>query len=531
MKRLLHIIDIFLEWLKYRLWTRHSLRIKIVLLLTTALTIFGGFAAGISYKVFVDTSIAQHKEIATGVAKLAAGVIEPDKVRDFLSRGETAPDYLKTKMKLSNIRNNAVDIKYLYVYKILPDGCHVVFDLDTDDVPGAAPGMVIPFDNAFKEYIPTLLSGGNIEPIISNETYGWLLTAYVPVYDDEDNCQCYAAADISMDWIRQKAYSYLIKLCIIFLAVWFLLLVPVITISNSNIIIPINRMAKATNRFAFNSSESIDKSLEWIHRLNIRTGDEIENLYRAFTKMAEDSVNYINDIRKKSETISTIHNALIFSLADMVEKRDKNTGEHIRKTAEYARIIMESLRRRGDYKEELTDSFIENVVTSAPLHDIGKINVPDGILNKPGKLDDEEFVIMKSHTSAGGNIISQIIEKIPDSEYLIESRNLAAYHHEKWNGAGYPCGLKGEEIPLSSRIMAVADVFDALVSNRSYKKGFSYDKAFMIINEGSGNHFDPTVVAAFFDAKEEVLSVAEKFRIMEEQKDPGKDNAWQCKNT
>jgi HD-GYP domain-containing protein (c-di-GMP phosphodiesterase class II) len=139
------------------------------------------------------------------------------------------------------------------------------------------------------------------------------------------------------------------------------------------------------------------------------------------------------------------------------------------------------------------------------------------ILNKPGKLTDEEFEIMKTHTTAGGNIITSLIDKVPDSDYLYEAKNLAMYHHEKWNGKGYPSGLAGEDIPLSARVMAVADVFDALISNRCYKKGFPYDKALGIIREERGRQFDPKIVDAFFAAEDQILEVADKFSEKEKQ--------------
>ena len=143
--------------------------------------------------------------------------------------------------------------------------------------------------------------------------------------------------------------------------------------------------------------------------------------------------------------------------------------------------------------------------------------VPDAILNKPGKLTDEEFAVMKSHTVVGGKILASLIESVPDSDYLYEACNLATYHHEKWNGKGYPTGLSGENIPLSARVMAVADVFDALVSNRSYKKGFPYEKALGIMHEETGTHFDPGVMKAFFAVQDKILEVADKFSEMEKQ--------------
>ena len=181
----------------------------------------------------------------------------------------------------------------------------------------------------------------------------------------------------------------------------------------------------------------------------------------------------------------------------------------MRKTAAYADIILRELKREGVYADQLTDAFMQDVVNSAPLHDVGKIQVSDAILNKPGKLTDEEFEIMKTHTTAGAEIISRAIDMVSEenSGYLKEAMNLAHYHHEKWNGKGYPCALAGEDIPLSARIMAVADVFDALVSKRSYKDGFPFDKAMGIIIEGSGSHFDPKVVDAFVRAQDEVHRV------------------------
>jgi HD-GYP domain-containing protein (c-di-GMP phosphodiesterase class II) len=168
------------------------------------------------------------------------------------------------------------------------------------------------------------------------------------------------------------------------------------------------------------------------------------------------------------------------------------------------------MRREGICPDVLTNEFISNVYQSAPLHDIGKIAVSDVILNKPGRLTEEEFVIMKSHTIAGQEILEKAKSAVSESSYLDEAQRLAAYHHEKWDGTGYPYGLAGEEIPLSARIMAVADVFDALVSKRSYKEGFPVETAFAIIEEGIGTHFDPQVARAFLHAKDKACAVVEE---------------------
>ncbi len=195
----------------------------------------------------------------------------------------------------------------------------------------------------------------------------------------------------------------------------------------------------------------------------------------------------------------------------MVESRGSDTVAHVQKTAAYVRIILEGLKRKGYYSEKLTKKYMDDVERSAPLHDVGKINIPDAVLQKPGKLTPEEYEIMKTHTTAGKKILDQAISTMQGENYLKEARNMAAYHHEKWDGTGYPEGLYGEVIPLSARVMAVADVFDALSSKRCYKDPMPLDKALGIITEGAGTAFDPKIVEVFMDNLDEVKAVLKKY--------------------
>lgn len=487
-----------------------SVRTKILILLMSACFLIAAASTVISFMLYRDSTIDDHIKLGKGVAYLAGSVIDADRVDEFIELGEDAEGYTEIEQRLYNIRNSSYDIEYVYVYKIMDDGCHVVFDLDTDGLEGSEPGDIVEFDDAFSKYLPSLLAGEQIEPIISNETYGWLLTVYQPVYDSNGVCQCYAAVDISMNQLRDDQHSFFAKLIALFLGFFIFVLTIGLWIAEFNIIYPVNTMAISASGFAYNSDEARMGSVERIKELDIHTGDEIENLYYALVKTTEDSMQYVADIQEHTETISNMQNGLIMVLADLVESRDKCTGDHVKKTAAYARIIMNKMKEEGIYKDQVTDEFIADVEHAAPLHDIGKIKVSDTILNKPARLTDEEFAEMKKHTTAGKEIIDQAIAIVPDSAYLNEAKNLSTYHHEKWDGSGYPEGLSGEEIPLSARIMAVADVFDALVSNRSYKKGFPFEKAMDIIREGLGTHFDPQVAQAFLDAEDEVRRVAEE---------------------
>lgn len=199
-----------------------------------------------------------------------------------------------------------------------------------------------------------------------------------------------------------------------------------------------------------------------------------------------------------------MQSGMITFMAEVVENRDDNTGGHIRRTAKYVEDIARELKRQGIYKDILTDRYMDDMVVAAPLHDIGKIHIPDSVLNKPGRLTEEEFKIMKTHTTAGEELLIHAKTELGESEYLNIAVEMAAYHHEWWNGKGYPYGISGEEIPLCARIMAVADVFDALTSKRCYKNAMPLEKAYTIIREESGTHFDPAVVEAFFAAMENI---------------------------
>ena len=162
------------------------------------------------------------------------------------------------------------------------------------------------------------------------------------------------------------------------------------------------------------------------------------------------------------------------------------------------------MRKRGIYKNILTKDYINNLLLAAPMHDIGKIATPDSILQKPGRLTEEEFAIMKQHAATGGNIIRETFADLDDPEYQQIAYEVARYHHEKWNGKGYPDGLKGEEIPLHARIMAIADVFDAVSAKRCYRDAMPLEKCFHIIEEGAGVDFDPKLVALFLAARDEI---------------------------
>ena len=205
-----------------------------------------------------------------------------------------------------------------------------------------------------------------------------------------------------------------------------------------------------------------------------------------------------NEVEEKTREIVKVSDNFIIGLATMVESRDNSTGGHIKRTSEGVRLLVEEMKK----DKIISDEFCERIIKAAPMHDIGKIAVDDRILRKPGKFTPEEFEEMKKHSEAGAKILSEIVDDKHDKEFKKITVNVAHFHHERWDGSGYPKGLKGEEIPLEARIMAIADVYDALVSKRVYKEKFSFEESYKIIKDGMGTQFDKSLEVYFDRARE-----------------------------
>ena len=239
-------------------------------------------------------------------------------------------------------------------------------------------------------------------------------------------------------------------------------------------------------------------------RVPVSTTDEFGVMAKHTNAMIAQLKSYINEI-------SLTRDVTILSLASLAEARDNETGQHILRTQRYVRALAIHLQPHPTFCDELDDETIDLLYKSAPLHDIGKVGIPDNILLKPGKHTDEEFELMKTHAQIGSDALKIAEDKMGSTSFLRLAREIAVTHHEKWDGSGYPNGLKENEIPISGRLMAVADVYDALISARVYKPAFPHEKAMTIIREGAGQHFDPDVVAALDKVEDEFKAIAREF--------------------
>jgi len=223
-------------------------------------------------------------------------------------------------------------------------------------------------------------------------------------------------------------------------------------------------------------------------------------------------------VRERTRRLELTQAVTIESLATLAEYRDPETGGHIKRTQNYVKMLAKQLKQHPRFRDELNDDVIELLYMSAPLHDLGKIAVPDHILQKAGKLTDEEFEEMKKHTNYGHDALRITEQKLGQDSFLRYAREIAYTHQEKWDGSGYPTGLKGDEIPISGRLMALADVYDALISKRVYKPPFPHEKAVEIIVEGKEKHFDPDIVDAFIELENTFRNIALSFADHDEER-------------
>ncbi|MBR4642291.1 MAG: diguanylate cyclase [Selenomonadaceae bacterium] len=315
----------------------NSLRTKLLLGLM-AITLFVTLLiSAISYKTYHDSMVEDREKIADGIVSMAVNEIDPKRVDEFLEKGYMAEGYFDVEKKLYKIRASNSDVKFLYVYKIMEDGCHVVFDLDTATIEASKPGEIEEFDPSFEEYIPDLLAGRPIRPIENNDKYGYLLTIYKPVYNSVGHCVAYAGIDFSMDIINDYGRMFITKVIALFSGAVILIFVLVLTFVENNIILPVNTMAYCARNFAYDSEAARKKNIERMRNLDIKTRDEIENLYSAFLKTTSDSMHYFENFRKAKIEVAVMDKlAHTDSLTGL-----KNKTAYVKKTADFDSAIAE----------------------------------------------------------------------------------------------------------------------------------------------------------------------------------------------
>lgn len=492
----------------------------VIIVLTIVIVVVG-------YSLYENHVMENYRKYATTVLEYAYSVAEEYSFGDMIAAREMPEEYEEMRADLNHVKESS-DIDYLYAvyFEDINDIHSLTYAINTKTAEELKNGGTYTYlgtpceegsfeEETLKTLRNSVMTGRTDSDVLEgySEGYGHMFNGYKVLFDSVGNAVGLICVEIDILNIRGELIHYIRNIALFVAAFTIVITVIFVGLSEYYIIYPIAKLTESARDFVKNigDQESIDRCVEKIESIGVRSNNEIGELYSTVTRMESDMADQYRDIRRYSENAMKMRDGLIVLMADMVENRDSDTGDHIQKTAAYVRIILDGLKRKGYYSDLLKPQYMDYVVKSAPLHDVGKIKIPDAILNKPGRLTAEEFEIMKTHATIGKEIIDKAISTIEGGSYLREARNMAAYHHERWDGKGYPEGLREEAIPLSARIMAVADVFDALASPRVYKPPFPMDKALEMIAEGKGTQFDPLCVEVFLESVSEIREVLNKF--------------------
>lgn len=408
---------------------RDARHIKLIIIWAILAVVMAAAITATSVSIVVSQVKTNRDKAATGAAMLATKQIDGDKINGWLENGEDEA-YTKTYEMLSDVLESNDDLDYLYVYQIKEDGCHVVFDTDPNPEEKGHLGDFQEFDGSFNdEQMEKLMKGEKLASIEGNGEFGWLLTHYEPIYDSNGKCVAYAGADVSMTEVSKTIMTY----------VWIIVVIALVFLIACIVI-------------GLNMSISSHKA------------------------------NELEILKEQQQRDKQLIREIIESFATVIDMKDSYTQGHSSRVAKYTAMLAKEL----GYDEET----IEQYYNIALMHDIGKIGIPDQVLNKPGKLTDEEYSIIKSHTERGFEVLKSI-SLMPEIVVGAEA------HHERPDGKGYPHGLKENEIPRVAQIIAVADTFDAMYSDRPYRKRMNFDKAVEIIKDAAGTQLTGDVVDAF----------------------------------
>ncbi|WP_090161404.1 HD-GYP domain-containing protein [Pseudobutyrivibrio xylanivorans] len=484
---------------------------KVSFILATTIIMLSIILVSISISFYYEDCKEEYTNEVYAVVESAASVIDGDQISEYVKWGKRATGYRDTEKILQMLLDNTQGVEKLSVFIAEKNGYMYIFQEAKPDVEILDNGKILPYMEQYTDLIQQFIDGEVVDELIYSEDKSVFSASY-PIRNSNGDVVAYVIADVYMSFLSEYARDYLLKTFLCFSGFILLIMVMGFTHAGYNLVFPINSITQASSLFlaSHGDQKALDENVRRTRALGIRTDDEIEALYIALCKMESEMAEYVRDLRHYAEVTKKMQNGLIITLAGMVENRDVSSSSHVQNTAAYVRIILNGLKRKGYYPEKISDEYMEQLEMSAPLHDIGKINLPDSIVSKHGELTDEEAEVMKNHTVYGREIIDRAIETVKGESYLKEARNMAAYHHERWDGTGYPEGLHGEVIPLSARIMALADYLDTLTSPRGFKISYSLEEALEMIQAESGKYFDPKCVEALNDSIVEVRAILNK---------------------
>lgn len=474
---------------------KNKIRIKLYSMIIVSVVILSVVAAAVSSYFYSQTLSERYKEISKSVCETTVGIIKDEDYEEFLA-GNNTVEYIEVEEKVSELKETVSDIECIGVYKIEDEGMRTIIDTNSDEPKGGL-GTVIGYDNTWRQYKYGLMQGEFMTDVHIMANTGMVTMYCVPVETLADGSPVYVCVGVSDKLIASDKKDFSDDNRSVIIALAFMIMVLSLAFVELRVVKPIRKISGFVNQAVERRDVAF---IQEIMDRKVTTKNELENLYHSLIKIYTSKAR-LESAYEKSGTDD------VNSTISLIKRMDKFAAAHLDNSLQYIIAIIRKMRESDKFSELLTDKICEDILLAAPLHDVGKLAIPDEIVNKPDKLDDREFEVMKEHSRLGAKIIEELYLKHSDEDYLYIAREIALSHHERWDGNGYPAGKKGEEIPLAVRIVSIADVFDALVSERVYKEPYSFEKAMEIVESYKGTFFDPDIAEIFIESRDDIYAV------------------------
>ncbi len=481
---------------KKKEYAKSTLSGSVVIMFILVALILDAVVISVGHYVYTSEMLDSYGRIGTGIAQVVVSSVDGNNV-DEMMEGKEQNEYASLVNITHSLLQRTPGVRRVYIYSMQRDGMHLLFDTDAED---AKVGDIVEYTDILEPYLDDLVEGRNIESFVTGNGDGRIMTSLVPVLDVRNNCVCYVGCDMLMDSAYKSRYDFTLTLSLLVSIPTFIVVLIAALFVYRRVVRPINKLDSYLRNFANGDKNAAENLGEF----GSDTADEILSL-------RDDTVKLMDDISEYSDAADKYRENITKGIEAVMDIKSNNS-ECLDKYSEFVRIIMDELRSRWEYGRVILDEEYDDIIRFAPLYDMGELFISNSIMQKDGKLTKEEYEKLKTHTVKGDKVIDEIDDKISLGGDSLILRQMALSHHEHWDGSGYPNGLKGQEIPLPARIIAVPDAFNAILTKKSYRSGQSIDAAFDIIRNESGKQFDPSVARAFIVQRPAIEELVEKYK-------------------
>lgn len=449
----------------------------------------------------------RYEKLCKSVSEIVADAIDADNVDAWLN-GKNTHAYVQETNKLKKLSKDIINLDSIAIYQMREDGIYTVYNTKPTGIRSDL-GTITSYDSKWYAHKSDFLKGENVDNMLVSDYTGQIRMFCTPVFNSDGVCKAYVCTGISLTAMRAEMFAFIRRFSTIILFILGALFVFMTVYVRINAVSPIKALNDAMKK---TEKEGDMRYMETLSEFQSDGGDEIGNILKSSIKVVSDKNEITEKVKAEQRDVTRAFTTLLKKVgADSV-----NIG-YVDYIGEYAEILCRYMQKTPEFRKELTDEACTNIVIAAPLYNVGNMSLPPEILSKDGKLTDEEFELMKSHTINGARIIEEMSSNTTGAGYFETARQIALFHHERWDGKGYPEGLRGKRIPLPARIVTVLDVFEALVTKQRYREAFSPEAAIDIIMRDKG-HFDPDILKCFLAVKQDII---EQYNIISKRLEAG----------